>query len=149
MVSPDIDHNANLGRFMDRIIAPHEEATIQSFIVKERRERFLELLPNPKHRRKVTDSLAHPNPAWFEPRCVKSIPSSQHGSSGIAKLLHGKGAGRMCWVISEDKKLDGRELELDEVLSEIVGNGMGTIVSCLAGKLAFVESEDGRFILEK
>jgi hypothetical protein len=38
---------------------------------------------------------------------------------------------------------------LEFVLDEIVGYGMGTIISCIAGKLAFVESEDGRFILQK
>jgi hypothetical protein len=35
------------------------------------------------------------------------------------------------------------------ILSELVGYGMGVILSCIAGRLAFVESEDGRFILEK
>ena len=55
----------------------------------------------------------------------------------------------MCWVISEDRRFDGKELELDSVLAELVGYGMGAIVSCIAGKLAFVESENGRFILEK
>jgi hypothetical protein len=32
---------------------------------------------------------------------------------------------------------------------EIIGYGMGTIICCIPGKLAFVESEEGRFILEK
>ena len=55
----------------------------------------------------------------------------------------------MCWAISEDTRFDGREVELDSALSELVGYGMGAILSCIAGRLAFVESEDGRFILEK
>jgi len=130
-------------------LAPHEEAAIRAFVVKERRERFLELLPDPKQRHKITASLAHPNPAWFDSRCVKPIPPAHSGAAGISKLLHAKGAGKSCWVISEDRRFDGRELALDSVLSELVGYGMGTIVSCIAGKLAFVESEDGRFILEK
>jgi hypothetical protein len=134
---------------MSFALVPHEEAAIRAFIVRERRERFLELLPNPKHRHKITESLAHPNPAWFESHCVKPIPPSQSSAPGIAKLLHSKGAGKTCWVISEDRRLDGREIELDSALSELVGCGMGAILSCVAGKLAFVESEDGRFILEK
>ncbi len=32
---------------------------------------------------------------------------------------------------------------------EIVGNGMGTVLSCIPGQLAFVETEDERFILER
>jgi hypothetical protein len=130
-------------------LAPPEEATIKAFIVRERRERFLELLPNPKHRHKITRSLAHPHPGWFDTRLVKSIPPPQNHAADIAKLLRTKGAGTSCWVISEDKRFDAREMDLETVLSAIVGYGMGTIVCCIPGKLAFVESEDGRFILEK
>jgi hypothetical protein len=126
-----------------------EEATIRAFIVRERRERFLEHLSNPKHRREITDSLAHPNPAWFEPHCVKLIPPGQSSAARIAELLHSKGAGKTCWGISEDRRFDGREVELDSALAELVGYGMGAILSCVPGKLAFVESENGRFLLEK
>jgi hypothetical protein len=52
-------------------------------------------------------------------------------------------------AISEDRKFDAREFELEYILAEIVGNGMGAILSCVPGKLAFVESEDSRFILER
>ena len=134
---------------MPRSLAPHEEETVRAFIVRERRERFLELLPNPKRRGQLTESLAHPNSAWFDPRYVKTIPPAQSHAAGIAKLLHAKGAGKMCWVISEDGRFDGLELELDSLLQQLVGHGMGAIVSCVAGKLAFVESEEGRFLLEK
>lgn len=127
----------------------HEEETVRAFIVRERRDRFLELLPNPKHRHKITESLAHPHPAWFDSRCVKSIPPAQGSAASIARLLHAKGAGAKCWVIAEDERFDGREADLDSVLAELVGCGMGAIISCIPGQLAFVESEDGRFILEK
>jgi hypothetical protein len=104
-------------------ITLHEEAVVRAFVVKERRERFLDLLPNPKQRHKITESLAHPNPAWFDSRCVRSIPPAHRGAEAIAKLLHAKGAGKSCWVISEDSRFDGRELELDSVLRELVGYG--------------------------
>jgi hypothetical protein len=122
---------------------------MRAFIVKERRERLLEHLSNPKHRRKITDSLAHPNPAWFEPQCVKQIPPGQSSAAQIAKLLRSKGAGKMCWGNSEDRRFDGREVGLDTALAELVGYGMGAILSCVPGKLAFIESESGRFLLEK
>jgi hypothetical protein len=134
---------------MSHPLVPQEEATVKAFIVHERRERFLQLLSNPKNRHKITDSLAHPNPDWFDARFVKIIPPQINNATSIAQLLRGKGAGRTCWVISEDHRLDARELDLEFVLGEIVGYGMGTILSCIAGKLAFVENEDGRFILQK
>ena len=52
-------------------------------------------------------------------------------------------------MISEEKTLDARDVPLEEVLGVVVGREIGTILCCVPGKLAFVESEDGRFILEK
>ena len=144
-----IDSLAQIDPFMAGTLNPQEEATIRAFIVPARRSRILELLPNPKRRESITKSLAHPNPDWFDPRFVKAILPAQHGATSIANLLHSKGAGKKCWAISEDDRLDGREFELDSILSEIVGYGMGTILCCVPGALAYVESEDGRFILEK
>jgi hypothetical protein len=135
--------------FMTNSLAPQEEATIRAFIVSARRERILELLPIPKRRGSITNSLAHPNPSWFDPRFVRVIPSSQQTPQLIAELLHSRGAGDKCWVISEDHQLDAREFEFDSILRQIVGYGMGTILCCIPGKLAYVESEDGRFILQK
>ncbi len=134
---------------MSQPLVPQEEATIRAFIVRARRARFLDLLPNPKTRRKITESLAHPNLGWFDSRYIKAIPTTEHHAASIAKLLHSKGAAEKCWVISENVQLDGRELELDSILPKVVGHGMGTILCCVPGRLAFVESEAGRFILQK
>jgi hypothetical protein len=130
-------------------LPPAEDLTIRAFVVRERRDRFLELLAGPKHRKKITDSLAHPHPAWFYSRFVSQIPPSQSNAASIAKLLRVKGAGRTCWVISEDKEIDARKLDLDTILAQVVGYGMGAILCCVPGRLAFVESEDGRFILRQ
>lgn len=130
-------------------IAPQEDLTIRAFIVRERRERWLELLAKPKRRNEITSSLAHPHPAWFDARFTKQIPPAHRSPVSIAKLLRAKGAGDRCWVISEENSLDAREMELEVVVKEVVGGGMGAILCCVPGKLAFVESEDGRFLLEK
>jgi hypothetical protein len=52
-------------------------------------------------------------------------------------------------LISEDPALDQKELPLVHALEQIVGCGMGTVLSCIPGRLAFVETEDERFILER
>jgi len=80
---------------------------------------------------------------------VRHIPSSQSSNVGIGNLLRARGAGPTRWVIFEDKHVDGREIELDEMLNHSVGREIGTILCCIPGRLAFVESEDGRFILER
>lgn len=127
----------------------HEEALVNAFIVRERRERWLELLKSSKHRRKITVSLAHPHPAWFDARYVKQILPSQGHAIDIYETLRAKGAGATCCTISEASSLDGRELNLKFALNEVVGSQLGTILSCLVGELAYVESEEGRFILER
>lgn len=83
--------------------------------------------------------------AWFDPRYVKPVPNSP----SILKTLRSKGAGQTCWVISEFSKFDSQELDLAEILVEIVGSQMGTILSCVPGRLAYLEAENERYILER
>ena len=125
----------------------HEIETIRSFIVRRKRERYVEIVSNPKKRAKFTQQLAHFKD--IDPSCKRSIIPSMQNPRGIAKLLMARGAPGYCYVIAEDPRLDGRELQLSEALEEIVGSGMGAILSCSPGWLGFIETEDERFILEK
>ena len=126
----------------------HEAEFVRAFVDPDRRERWLELLVNPKKRRTITASLAHKAPFRVD-RVVGIRPGDQHAPK-IEDILRSKGAPSTCHVISEDRDLDGREMDLHDVLIEIVGHGMGTILSCVPGKLAFYEGESmkDRFILE-
>jgi hypothetical protein len=125
----------------------HEEATIKAFIRQNRQERCLRFLSDPKRRRKFTAELAH-----FRDLNVKyalRIPPNQHDSASVFKLLFSMGAGSKGSVISENPNLDGREMDLDVALKETIGYGMGTIISCIPGRLAYFEDEDGRYILKR
>jgi hypothetical protein len=44
---------------------------------------------------------------------------------------------------------DGKEVNLQIALEETIGRQMGTFISCIPGKLAYFEDEDGRYILER
>jgi len=124
-----------------------EEQTIRAFTLPQRRDRIVCLLGNPKRRDDITRELAHFK--WLDMRFAKKIAPNQQTPSAIAALLRSKGAGLTCTVISESSKMDGRELGLDEALREVVGYGMGTILSCIPGKLAYFEDEDERLLLER
>jgi len=67
----------------------------------------------------------------------------------MLRILKSKGAPDICYAISEDNELDGREIPLEEALKFIHGSGIGTLLSCLPGKLAYFEDEDERWILER
>jgi hypothetical protein len=125
----------------------HEEALVKAFIDPNRRERYLEFIASPKKRVKLIKELAHfkaLNPAF-----MVGIPTDLRNVSAIIKLLKAKGAGLKCWVISENAKLDGQELDLETAMKETVGYQMGTLISCVPGRLGYFEDEDGRCILER
>lgn len=139
-------------------LAVHERATIEAFVVRERQARFLQFLGNAKTRRKFTAGLGHF--LWFDPRFAVTIPwrtdpsrklwdRHVQGIENICSLLRSKGAEEKCWVISEDADIDGQHLELRTALDHAIGNGMGSILSVLPGKLALYVGEDETLLLSK
>jgi hypothetical protein len=129
------------------ILVNHEEALVKAFIPAHRQERFLEIIAKPKKRAKLLTQLAHFKA--LNPKFMVMIPSNQQGPAELAKLLRAKGAGSTCYIMSENPKLDGRELDLGTALKETVGGDMGTLISCVPGRLGYFEGEDGRCILER
>jgi len=127
--------------FMESVQLSHEQATIRSFIQKDGQERSAYLLGNPKHRHKFTSELTHFK--WLDDRFAHPIPPSQaHSAAELASLLRRKGAGDTVWVISDDSAIDTREMALEKVMAHIWGRGIGVILSCIPGKLAFFAGEE-------
>lgn len=119
----------------------HEQEAVRAFILKDRRERCAYLLGNPQHRRKFTNELAHFK--WLDDRFVRPIPpSTAHTSAELVQLLRRKGAAQTVWVISDDRAIDAKEMLLDDVMTHIWGREIGTILSCVPGKLAFFAREE-------
>jgi hypothetical protein len=125
---------------------PHESAFVESFILKARRERALEMLASPKNRHKFTSRFDHHGQTYFIPECIRSIePRDQHPPN-IAQILRRLGAPETCHVIGGMH--DGKDMELLSALKEVVGYGTGTVLSCVPGKLAYFEGEiRERFLL--
>lgn len=124
-----------------------EHALIAAFVKRSKRDRYREILSNPRLRHKFTNQLAHF--ADFDPKYRLPIPSNKLFVDNIALELQKRHSPNVVFAISEDPALDQKELPLVEALKEIVGRGMGTVLSCIPGRLAFVETEDERFILER
>jgi hypothetical protein len=123
----------------------HEEAIIRSFIVREKRSRYLELLGNKKRRAEVTDCLNHFQD--LDPRYSMIVPST----ANVVGLLQAKGAPDTCCVISDIRDIDGQTMLLQEAISTIEHEGWGTLVGCIPGRLAYYYGEQGerRLILER
>ena len=125
----------------------HERSLIAAFVKRSKKDRYRDFVANPRSRHKFTHQLAHFKD--FDPRYRLPFPSNKLSVDNIARELKKRRSPDVVFTISEDPRLDQKELPLLVALREIVGCGMGTVLSCIPGRLAFVETEDDRFILER
>ena len=125
----------------------NEHSLIAAFVTRNKRDRYREFVSNPRSRHKFTHQLAHFTD--FDPKYRLSILSNSLFVENIVRELQKRHSPNFVFAISEDPALDQKELPLAEALQQIVGRGMGTVLSCIPGRLAFVETEDERFILER
>ena len=139
-------------------ISEHEKATIRAFVVPDKQERLLLFATTPKNRKKFTSELPHFR--WFDKRYAQPMKWNvdpklklwdRHvqGITNVVQTLRSKGAGQTCWAMSEDAELDGREMDLEGALRAVVGRGIGTILSCIPGRLAYYEGEDESLLLAR
>jgi hypothetical protein len=132
-------------RYTPSVLKDH--ALIAAFVKRSKRDRYREMLSNPRLRHKFTSKLAHFTD--FDSKYRLSIPSDKLFVDNIARELKKRHSPNIVCAISEDPALDQKELPLVDALMQTVGRGMGTVLSCIPGHLAFVETEDERFILER
>jgi hypothetical protein len=125
----------------------NEDALIAAFVKRSKRDRYREILSNPRLRHKFINQLAHFTD--FDPKYRLPFASDKLFVDSIAIELQKRRSPNIVFAISEDPALDQKELLLLDALKQIVGRGMGTVLSCIPGRLAFVETEDERFILER
>lgn len=125
----------------------HEAATIRAFVVRRKQARYLGCVSNWKTRTRLTHELAHF--CGIDSTCKRAIPPSRQNPGDIARILIAKSSPGICYLISEHPDWDGKEFPLLEAVNRLVGSGVGTIMSCIPGRLAFIETEDERFVLER
>jgi hypothetical protein len=131
----------------DRSMDDHELAFIRSFILTEKRKRYLELLPNRKRRGKALARLNHPLDIDFS----LAVQVHDYDASSVVALLRSEGAGSTCHVIADASEHDGSELSLERAVEIAYVHQFGIILSCIPGKLAFYkpESPGPKFVLRK
>lgn len=110
-----------------------ERKIINSFIIKTKAERIIYELSSKKRR----ECIWKLNSGIFVP---ENIIGADLSKSEILKMLADNGAEKDCYVLSIDESIDGREMKLSEAMDEVYGNGP-VLVSCIHGKLAYLECE--------
>ena len=90
----------------------HEESLVRSFILPQRRERYLEMIGKPKRREVFKESLAHFK--HLDMRFAVRIPPHQQYANEVAEILKSKGAPATCCAFSELSEIDGSDILLEE-----------------------------------
>ena len=116
-----------------------EAILISTFVTPLKRKHLIEILANPKRRHRATATLAHFHD--LDPSAVVTLESAAQTPGDIERALRSRGAGDRCHVISENRAIDGKTLSLAVALEKVVGQGMGTLLSCVPGELAYYEGE--------
>jgi len=126
----------------------HESQFVRHFVVPAKRARYLSLLESRRGRNKLRQMLDHFTD--LDMRWAKTVPPNAQTPDQIELLLKRKGASDLCIIMSSDGSIDGRQVSLSDALQQTIGSGSGTIISCIAGRLAYFEGEDNntRYILE-
>ncbi len=126
-----------------------EEATLRAFIRRERRQRYVALLSSRVKRKKLLGELDHRVEGDLDGRFAWPLWRHADSPSGLYDFLRQRGAPERCHVISSIPELDGNEMDLREALEQIHATGMGTLISCIPGRLAYYEGELVRVFLER
>jgi hypothetical protein len=133
--SDDIDHGA---------------AFVRSFVVKDRRDRLL--FEHSKGR--LLGRFCHEAESLLDRRFAHKLTEPVCDYKRIVDILRASGARRKCVAFSHCKDIDCKMLDLAEALSRAVGHGLPSIISCLPGELAYLETEQvsgspDRYILHR
>jgi hypothetical protein len=118
-----------------------ETTIVKTFFKQKVRDRLLFELFSPKKRKDALSRLSHNYSQVLREEYMVEIPLPNSNYEMITELLKQRGAGTICYVMSWNDELDGKEMLLSEALRQEVGSGMPSLISCIADKLVFFEAE--------
>ena len=118
-----------------------EELIVKSFFDKRVQERVLYELFKPEKRALALHRLCHSYKRMLKTKYMVEIPPPNSDPSDIFDLLTRNKAEKMCYSLSFNKDIDGKEMPLQEALKHAVGFGFPSIISCRPGELAYFEAE--------
>ncbi len=115
-----------------------EIKVIKKFVVKAKQERYVQFVSSVRNRQKFINDLSHFNLfQWDQFELVTDIEEQFI----LERLLKNAISDKLCYVISENDKIDTKTLETKMAISETVGLGMGTILVFGDADMIYFESE--------
>lgn len=107
----------------------HETAFVKSFIIRERRERYLTRLASRKHRRMFLGRLNHQLHKDLVTRFI---------THGTRTWPNNKS---MCYILADEVEFDDKMLSSSEAEDAVSAAYFGIVVSFVPGKLACYKDE--------
>jgi hypothetical protein len=126
----------------------HEDGFVENFVVPEKKERLSGFFKKDKNRWKALLEIEHFSDLIFDVRFAEQCLSGEWSPEEVIRKLKSAGAPSNCYIIS-NSDMDQMEMTLDTAIQEVVGIGLGTLVSCIPGQLAYFEGELGDQVILK
>src|SRR5579884_12548 len=115
----------------------HERRLVRAFIIPERQAQFVTRLASERPRRKLLQKLAHFD--GLDYGFATQLDPDQRNAECILRLLRRLGAPKGCYIVADDRDLDGQEMPLEDALRALADTAVGAFISCIPGKLAYFQ----------
>jgi hypothetical protein len=145
-INPCLTHRTLLPGLPDLRRTDHETAFVNAFLLPGRRDRALAQLRSSRKRSQFLNRLPQVQ-SFFAPDSLQPLPEGVSTPDAVHDLLRALGAPVRCYVISQDHRLDAKEMQLHDALASVMQKECASVVSCLPGRLGFYEAAGERFVL--
>ena len=115
-----------------------EIKVIKKFVDKLKQDRYIQFITSPKNRHKFIADLSHFNFLQWD---KFDKVNGNETEIVMTKLQKRKVLDTTCYVISENKEIDTKVLDIKSAISETVGYGMGTILVFGNADIIYYECE--------
>lgn len=124
-----------------------ERKVINRFVDKAKRDRFLAFIQNEKTRAKFISELHHMN--FLLQDLFDKVESNDF--QFIKERIKVLGNIKDCYVISENRSIDGKLLDIETALKEVIGADLGSLIVFGDSEILYSEAEgmSNRWISKK
>ncbi|MBY0424061.1 MAG: hypothetical protein K2Q22_00360 [Cytophagales bacterium] len=114
-----------------------ETKVIERFVVKTKRDRYLTFIKSEKTRQKLIDDLSNNN--FLQKDLFDKVEGNEY--EFIKQRIKTLGNRKDCYVISENKLIDKKRLDINTALTETIGADQGTLLVFGDAEILYSESE--------
>jgi len=118
-----------------------EIAVIETFVVKAKRDRYIQFVSSSKNRHKFIFELAH----FIDFKWELLLPVTGIEKDVIFDTLNKNSLpDKTCYVISENTDIDKSTIDIKKAIQDVVGYNMGTILVFGNADIIFYEGESAK-----